>query len=160
MVTSDHLQKPVAQADDSFESRLHRKLTTGSNSASPKDSTANSKGWQRASSVPGTQSQAMGTSDHLQKPVAQADDSFESRLHRKLATGSNSASPKDSTANAQSDEPEPKQDLEETDEAWTCLKCTFENDASSLNCAVCNEEKGKITRFSIMGIPHAFLDKL
>jgi hypothetical protein len=147
----------TAQPNDSFEAKLYQKLTTGSASTAPIEPTANiqsdepdtkkdsgdmnrpwvclknctaweqgkrtrfsrmgmPQGWERASLMPGEQPQAMGTSEHLQKPATQADG------------------------------------------PWVCLKCTSENDASAFNCTVCNEEKGKKTRFSIMDIPHAFFD--
>ena len=49
-------------------------------------------------------------------------------------------------------------EVEEDDGPWECLKCTFANESSTITCAVCNEQRGCLTRFSLLGIPDVFND--
>ena len=153
----------VSQAqsnNDTYEAKIQRKLAMGNSTANVKGNDErrlnplssstiytqskkeihqlNEQRWQRASLMPGAE-------PHMNVQSELSDD-FE--LAKSLSE----------TTAEECYDPVLKKASEENDGPWACLKCTFENDASSPNCTVCNEERGKYTRFSLMDIPDAFLE--
>ena len=128
-------QEPIKKLE-SFEKKLQHTKFSGPKVASVSNEDAShydTKVQRTTSSVPGFTSVSNDDAKYYDKLVQQ-----------KLSKN----------AKATNSVPETKKD----DGPWECLKCTFANESSTMTCAVCNEEKGRFTSFSLMGIPDVFKD--
>lgn len=139
--------------DDTFEKRLYRKMS----SINEEPASTYKKEAKVKRDLPTYSSERKLPSKPLMKPGASSVykqetneklNPYEKKLQQKMSSVSKVAAVSK----------EDISEVEEDDGPWECLKCTFANESSTITCAVCNERRGCLTRFSFMGIPDVFND--